>query len=127
MTVGGPLRDEQLRCGSLWLGYRGSRGGAPPSPTLTAVNNLTRGRLRGGKGAGPSRRGKEGVPQYRQCAGFQARGDFSSSPYSHPQYSTYNESWRFTNPGLLGSPYYYSTATRGAGTASATTTAYDRH
>ncbi|XP_035283068.1 paired box protein Pax-5-like isoform X1 [Anguilla rostrata] len=81
--------------------------------------------------------------------------DFSGSPYSHPQYSTYNESWRFPNPGLLvfqqdygsrlgteigctsglfasqsgqmqGSPYYYSTATRGAGPA-ATTTAYDRH
>ncbi|KAJ8390983.1 hypothetical protein AAFF_G00097610 [Aldrovandia affinis] len=81
--------------------------------------------------------------------------DFSGSPYSHPQYSTYNESWRFPNPSLLvfqqdygsrlgteigctsglfasqsgqmqGSPYYYSTATRGAGPA-ATTTAYDRH
>ncbi|XP_051561066.1 paired box protein Pax-5-like isoform X2 [Myxocyprinus asiaticus] len=82
-------------------------------------------------------------------------GDFSGSPYSHPQYSTYNESWRFANPSLLvfqqeygsllgseraassglfpsqtpqptGSPYYYSAATRGAGTA-ATATAYDRH
>ncbi|KAG7461664.1 hypothetical protein MATL_G00193440 [Megalops atlanticus] len=81
--------------------------------------------------------------------------DFSGSPYSHPQYSTYNESWRFPNPGLLvfqqdygprlgteigctsglfasqsgqmqGSPYYYSAAARGAGPA-ATTTAYDRH
>lgn len=29
-------------------------------------------------------------------------GDFSGSPYSHPQYSTYNESWRFPNPSLLG-------------------------
>uniref|UniRef100_A0AAY5L4Z1 Paired domain-containing protein n=1 Tax=Esox lucius TaxID=8010 RepID=A0AAY5L4Z1_ESOLU len=28
-------------------------------------------------------------------------GDFSGSPYSHPQYSTYNESWRFSNPSLL--------------------------
>ncbi|KAK3507034.1 hypothetical protein QTP70_001219, partial [Hemibagrus guttatus] len=28
-------------------------------------------------------------------------GEFSGSPYSHPQYSTYNESWRFTNPSLL--------------------------
>ncbi|KAJ8247794.1 hypothetical protein GJAV_G00250610 [Gymnothorax javanicus] len=54
-------------------------------------------------------------------------GEFSGSPYSHPQYTTYNESWRFPNPGLLGSPYYYSTATRGPGSASATTTAYDRH
>ncbi|XP_036407115.1 paired box protein Pax-5-like isoform X2 [Megalops cyprinoides] len=81
--------------------------------------------------------------------------DFSGSPYSHPQYSTYNESWRFPNPSLLvfqqdygsrlgteigctsglfasqsgqmqGSPYYYSAAARGAGPA-ATTTAYDRH
>ncbi|XP_016111914.1 paired box protein Pax-5-like [Sinocyclocheilus grahami] len=85
------------------------------------------------------------------------RGDFSGSPYSHPQYSTYNEPWRFANPSLLvfqqeyssllgseraassglfpgqtpqptGSPYYYSAATRGAGTAAtATATAYDRH
>ncbi|XP_071264474.1 paired box protein Pax-5 isoform X3 [Salvelinus alpinus] len=74
-------------------------------------------------------------------------GDFSGSPYSHPQYSTYNESWRFPNPSLLvfqqdygsllgteigcssglftasqtgqmqGSPYYYSAASRGAGPA----------
>ncbi|ETE73670.1 hypothetical protein L345_00492, partial [Ophiophagus hannah] len=27
--------------------------------------------------------------------------EFSGSPYSHPQYSTYNDSWRFPNPGLL--------------------------
>ncbi|XP_038625812.1 paired box protein Pax-5 isoform X2 [Tachyglossus aculeatus] len=40
--------------------------------------------------------------------------EFSGSPYSHPQYSTYNDSWRFPNPGLLGSPYYYSAAARGA-------------
>uniref|UniRef100_W5N578 Paired box 5 n=1 Tax=Lepisosteus oculatus TaxID=7918 RepID=W5N578_LEPOC len=81
--------------------------------------------------------------------------DFSGSPYTHPQYSTYNESWRFPNPSLLvfqqdygsrlgseigctsgffpgqsgqiqGSPYYYSAAARGAGPA-ATATAYDRH
>lgn len=31
-----------------------------------------------------------------------AGGEFSGSPYSHPQYSTYNESWRFANPSLLG-------------------------
>uniref|UniRef100_A0A8C9RHX8 Paired box 5 n=1 Tax=Scleropages formosus TaxID=113540 RepID=A0A8C9RHX8_SCLFO len=66
--------------------------------------------------------------------------DFSNGPYSHTQYSTYNESWRFPNPGLLGnemlcgvlfgspcSPYYYSTATRGPGPATATTATYDRH
>ncbi|XP_078800085.1 paired box protein Pax-5 isoform X3 [Oryzias latipes] len=84
-------------------------------------------------------------------------GDFSGSPYSHPQYSTYNESWRFPNPSLLvfqqdygsllgteigcssslfttqagqmqGSPYYYSATSRGAGpAATATASAYDRH
>ncbi|GCB67704.1 hypothetical protein scyTo_0012181 [Scyliorhinus torazame] len=27
--------------------------------------------------------------------------DFSGSPYSHPQYTTYNDSWRFPNAGLL--------------------------
>uniref|UniRef100_A0A3Q2V391 Paired box 5 n=1 Tax=Haplochromis burtoni TaxID=8153 RepID=A0A3Q2V391_HAPBU len=55
-------------------------------------------------------------------------GDFSGSPYSHPQYSTYNESWRFPNPSLLGSPYYYSATSRGAGpAATATASTYDRH
>ncbi|XP_059579522.1 paired box protein Pax-5 [Alligator mississippiensis] len=34
--------------------------------------------------------------------------EFSGSPYSHPQYSTYNDSWRFPNPGLLGSAIHYS-------------------
>uniref|UniRef100_A0A8C2CUA3 Paired box 5 n=1 Tax=Cyprinus carpio TaxID=7962 RepID=A0A8C2CUA3_CYPCA len=34
-------------------------------------------------------------------AGMVPGGDFSGSPYSHPQYSTYNESWRFANPSLL--------------------------
>ncbi|KAM4878382.1 paired box protein Pax-5 isoform 7-T7 [Sylvia borin] len=52
--------------------------------------------------------------------------EFSGSPYSHPQYSTYNDSWRFPNPGLLGSPYYYSTTARGAA-APAAAAAYDRH
>ncbi|KAM4710181.1 paired box protein Pax-5 isoform 6-T6 [Discoglossus pictus] len=51
--------------------------------------------------------------------------DFSGSPYSHPQYSSYNDSWRFPNPGLLGSPYYYSAARGTAPPAAAT--AYDRH
>lgn len=31
-----------------------------------------------------------------------AGSEFSGSPYSHPQYSSYNDSWRFPNPGLLG-------------------------
>uniref|UniRef100_A0A8C3C2U9 Paired-box protein 2 C-terminal domain-containing protein n=1 Tax=Cairina moschata TaxID=8855 RepID=A0A8C3C2U9_CAIMO len=34
--------------------------------------------------------------------------EFSGSPYSHPQYSTYNDSWRFPNPGLLGNPFPFS-------------------
>lgn len=38
-------------------------------------------------------------------------GDFSGSPYSHPQYSTYNESWRFANPSLLGKSWAESTNT----------------
>lgn len=33
---------------------------------------------------------------------FNLGSEFSGSPYSHPQYSTYNDSWRFPNPGLLG-------------------------
>ncbi|XP_032873765.1 paired box protein Pax-5 isoform X1 [Amblyraja radiata] len=53
-------------------------------------------------------------------------GDFSGSPYSHPQYTTYNDSWRFPNAGLLSSPYYYSSAARGSA-PSAATAAYDRH
>ncbi|KAL6046029.1 hypothetical protein STEG23_001457, partial [Scotinomys teguina] len=52
--------------------------------------------------------------------------EFSGSPYSHPQYSSYNDSWRFPNPGLLGSPYYYSAAARGAAPPAAAA-AYDRH
>ncbi|KAM9138208.1 paired box protein Pax-5 isoform 2-T2 [Pangshura tecta] len=52
--------------------------------------------------------------------------EFSGSPYSHPQYSTYNDSWRFPNPGLLGSPYYYSAAARGTAPPAAAA-AYDRH
>uniref|UniRef100_A0A8D0GV24 Paired box 5 n=1 Tax=Sphenodon punctatus TaxID=8508 RepID=A0A8D0GV24_SPHPU len=39
--------------------------------------------------------------------------EFSGSPYSHPQYSTYNDSWRFPNPGLEeGGPH---SAARGEG------------
>ncbi|KAM5258445.1 paired box protein Pax-5 isoform 10-T14 [Hipposideros larvatus] len=52
--------------------------------------------------------------------------EFSGSPYSHPQYPSYNDSWRFPNPGLLGSSYYYSAAARGAAPPAAAT-AYDRH
>ncbi|XP_043099790.1 paired box protein Pax-5 isoform X3 [Puntigrus tetrazona] len=102
----------------------------------------------------PTGQGSYSTPS---LTGMVPGGDFSGSPYSHPQYSTYNESWRFANPSLLvfqqeygsllgseraassglfpgqtpqptGSPYYYSAATRGAGAAAtATATAYDRH
>ncbi|CAL8333227.1 unnamed protein product [Lota lota] len=73
----------------------------------------------------PTGQGSYSTPS---LTGMVPGGDFSGSPYSHPQYSTYNESWRFPNPSLLGSPYYYSTTSRGAGPgATATASAYDRH
>ncbi|XP_073775339.1 paired box protein Pax-2a isoform X36 [Danio rerio] len=59
-------------------------------------------------------------------AGMVPGSDFSGNPYSHPQYTTYNEAWRFSNPALLSSPYYYSAASRGSGPPTAAT-AYDRH
>ncbi|XP_073541857.1 paired box protein Pax-2 isoform X3 [Phyllobates terribilis] len=52
--------------------------------------------------------------------------EFSGNPYSHPQYTTYNEAWRFSNPALLSSPYYYSATSRGSAPPTAAT-AYDRH
>lgn len=30
-----------------------------------------------------------------------AGSEFSGNPYSHPQYTAYNEAWRFSNPALL--------------------------
>uniref|UniRef100_A0A673HG72 Paired box protein Pax-2a n=1 Tax=Sinocyclocheilus rhinocerous TaxID=307959 RepID=A0A673HG72_9TELE len=57
-------------------------------------------------------------------AGMVPGSDFSGNPYSHPQYTTYNEAWRFSNPALLSSPYYYSAASRGSAPPTA---AYDRH
>ncbi|XP_010566012.1 PREDICTED: paired box protein Pax-2 [Haliaeetus leucocephalus] len=52
--------------------------------------------------------------------------EFSGNPYSHPQYTTYNEAWRFSNPALLSSPYYYSATSRGSAPPTAAA-AYDRH
>uniref|UniRef100_A0A8C6UT70 Paired box 5 n=1 Tax=Neogobius melanostomus TaxID=47308 RepID=A0A8C6UT70_9GOBI len=46
----------------------------------------------------PTGQGSYSTPS---LTGMVAGGDFSGSPYSHPQYSTYNESWRFPNPSLL--------------------------
>ncbi|XP_030626558.1 paired box protein Pax-2a isoform X2 [Chanos chanos] len=59
-------------------------------------------------------------------AGMVPGSDFSGNPYSHPQYTTYNEAWRFSNPALLSSPYYYSAASRGSAPPTAAA-AYDRH
>ncbi|XP_009320746.1 PREDICTED: paired box protein Pax-2 [Pygoscelis adeliae] len=52
--------------------------------------------------------------------------EFSGNPYSHPQYTTYNEAWLFSNPALLSSPYYYSATSRGSAPPTAAA-AYDRH
>ncbi|XP_075950022.1 paired box protein Pax-2b isoform X8 [Anarhichas minor] len=59
-------------------------------------------------------------------AGMVPGSEFSGNPYSHPQYTTYNDAWRFSNPALLSSPYYYSAASRGSAPPTAAT-AYDRH
>uniref|UniRef100_G3WN41 Paired box 2 n=1 Tax=Sarcophilus harrisii TaxID=9305 RepID=G3WN41_SARHA len=59
-------------------------------------------------------------------AGMVPGSEFSGNPYSHPQYTTYNEAWRFSNPALLSSPYYYSATPRGSAPAAAAA-AYDRH
>ncbi|XP_029312052.1 paired box protein Pax-2a-like isoform X2 [Cottoperca gobio] len=59
-------------------------------------------------------------------AGMVPGSEFSGNPYSHPQYTSYNDAWRFSNPALLSSPYYYSAASRGSAPPTAAT-AYDRH
>ncbi|XP_013859138.1 paired box protein Pax-8 isoform X1 [Austrofundulus limnaeus] len=41
-----------------------------------------------------------------------AGADYSGQSYSHSPYTSYSEAWRFTNPSILGSPYYYSSASR---------------
>ncbi|XP_023378305.1 paired box protein Pax-2 [Pteropus vampyrus] len=37
-------------------------------------------------------------------AGMVPGSEFSGNPYSHPQYTAYNEAWRFSNPALLMPP-----------------------
>ncbi|KAA0724891.1 Paired box protein [Triplophysa tibetana] len=37
-------------------------------------------------------------------AGMVPGSEFSGNPYSHPQYTSYNEAWRFSNPALLMHP-----------------------
>ncbi|KAI9546793.1 hypothetical protein NQZ68_022738 [Dissostichus eleginoides] len=34
-------------------------------------------------------------------AGMVPGSEFSGNPYSHPQYTSYNDAWRFSNPALL--------------------------
>ncbi|XP_026778309.1 paired box protein Pax-8 isoform X4 [Pangasianodon hypophthalmus] len=54
--------------------------------------------------------------------GMVAGAEYSGQTYTHSPYTTYSDAWRFTNSSILGSPYYYSSASR---TAPPTTTAYD--
>uniref|UniRef100_A0A4W5JKR7 Paired box protein Pax-8 n=1 Tax=Hucho hucho TaxID=62062 RepID=A0A4W5JKR7_9TELE len=54
--------------------------------------------------------------------GMVAGADYSGQTYTHSPYTSYSEAWRFTNSSILGSPYYYSSASR---TAPPSTTAYD--
>ncbi|XP_019127268.1 paired box protein Pax-8 isoform X1 [Larimichthys crocea] len=51
-----------------------------------------------------------------------AGADYSGQTYSHSPYTSYSEAWRFTNSSILGSPYYYSSASR---TAPPSAAAYD--
>ncbi|XP_017314923.1 paired box protein Pax-8 isoform X1 [Ictalurus punctatus] len=54
--------------------------------------------------------------------GMVAGAEYSGQAYTHSPYTSYSDAWRFTNTSILGSPYYYSSASR---TAPPTTTAYD--
>ncbi|XP_076020178.1 paired box protein Pax-8 isoform X2 [Genypterus blacodes] len=54
--------------------------------------------------------------------GMVAGADYSAQSYSHSPYTSYSEAWRFTNSSILGSPYYYGSASR---TAPPSTAAYD--
>ncbi|XP_061658102.1 paired box protein Pax-8 isoform X2 [Syngnathoides biaculeatus] len=55
-------------------------------------------------------------------AGVVAGADYPAQSYGHSPYASYGDAWRFTNSGILGSPYYYSTASRSAPPSAA---AYD--
>ncbi|CAJ1070325.1 paired box protein Pax-8 isoform X6 [Xyrichtys novacula] len=54
--------------------------------------------------------------------GMVAGAEYSGQTYSHSPYTTYSDAWRFTNSSILGSPYYYSSASR---TAPPSAAAYD--
>ncbi|XP_058876443.1 paired box protein Pax-8 isoform X1 [Acipenser ruthenus] len=65
------------------------------------------------------------IPSSGQSAYSMVAGsEFSSTAYSHSPYTSYSDAWRFTNSGILGSPYYYSSAARTAPPSTATA-AYD--
>ncbi|XP_077441945.1 paired box protein Pax-8 isoform X3 [Vanacampus margaritifer] len=51
---------------------------------------------------------------YSSSAIAVAGADYPAQTYSHSPYASYSEAWRFTNSSILGSPYYYSTASRSA-------------
>uniref|UniRef100_A0A4W4H1X0 Paired box protein Pax-8 n=1 Tax=Electrophorus electricus TaxID=8005 RepID=A0A4W4H1X0_ELEEL len=54
--------------------------------------------------------------------GMVAGAEYSGQTYTHSPYTSYSDAWRFTNSSILGSPYYYSSASR---TAPPSTAAYD--
>ncbi|KAL4609453.1 paired box protein Pax-8 isoform X2 [Arapaima gigas] len=55
--------------------------------------------------------------------GMVAGAEYSGQTYAPSPYTSYSEAWRFTNSSILGSPYYYSSASRAAPPSAAT--AYD--
>ncbi|XP_023674360.1 paired box protein Pax-8 isoform X4 [Paramormyrops kingsleyae] len=54
--------------------------------------------------------------------GMVSGADYSGQTYGPSPYTSYSEAWRFTNSSILGSPYYYSSASRAAAPSTA---AYD--
>ncbi|XP_051981851.1 paired box protein Pax-8-like isoform X3 [Xyrauchen texanus] len=54
--------------------------------------------------------------------GIVAGPEYTGQTYSHSPYTSYSDAWRFTNSTILGSPYYYSSASRAAPPSTA---AYD--
>ncbi|XP_032869764.1 paired box protein Pax-8-like isoform X2 [Amblyraja radiata] len=57
-------------------------------------------------------------------AGMVTGNEYSGGPYTHSHYTSYNDAWRFTNSGLISSPYYYSSTPR-TSTPPTAATAYD--
>uniref|UniRef100_A0A8D0CJI3 Paired box 8 n=1 Tax=Scleropages formosus TaxID=113540 RepID=A0A8D0CJI3_SCLFO len=48
-----------------------------------------------------------------------ARSNYSGAAYTHSPYASYAEAWRFTGTRILGSPFYYSCASRAAPSSTA--------